>query len=70
MKNKKGGACLVGILVLIMAGWMIKAAIERSETAECISWKSQSVEYPGFYLTKWQAEQCAARHIQIEAPVR
>ena len=56
-------AC-VGIVAAALVG------LSRSEAVECFKWQRQAEQYPGFYLTEWQARQCAAKSIIISAPVK
>lgn len=45
-------------------------AIPRQETADCLKWQQQAQDYPNFYLTQWQADQCKANGISINAPIK
>ncbi len=56
---------LVGALVLV-----ILASITANEKTECREWQEQAAKFEGFYLTNWQAEQCQAHSIIINAPVK
>lgn len=42
---------------------------DRNEIVECNKWQQQAKEYPNFYLTKWQDDQCKAHDIVIQAQV-
>lgn len=44
----------------------LKTGIERSEKAECEKWLGWSAEYPLYYSTDWQLEQC--EHYGIKLP--
>lgn len=52
-------AILLAILLVSTAAALSYGA-KKSEQAECIKWAQQAREYPGFYYTQWQREQCAA----------
>jgi hypothetical protein len=41
--------CLFGIATLGMT---------RAERAECIRWQADAANYPAWYSTAWQKEQC------------
>lgn len=68
------GLAVTAVLIVAAVGalvWaVVTAGIDRSEVMSCNTWKSQSTEYPGFYLLKWQKEQCDAHGIAIDATVR
>lgn len=58
-------------LVLIAVIWFGATWYANvSEINECGEWKTQSVTLKGFYLTQWQADQCAAHNIKIIAPIK
>lgn len=62
----------LGVIAVVLMG-LIGATIvglNRSEASECLKWQDQAAHYPGFYLTEWQARQCAAHNIIINAPVK
>ena len=60
------------IVVLIFVGlfFALKTGIEKTEKAECLKWQHQAKDYPLFYLTKAQVEQCQALKIDITASIR
>ena len=43
----------------------LQVGVNRSEAAECHKWAQMATERPDFYLTIWQAEQCATHHIKV-----
>ncbi len=61
---------LVGIAVGGAFAWMLNIGFDRQEAVECQTWSEQASEYPGFFLLKWQDEQCRAHGIIINAPVK
>lgn len=61
----------IGIIVSVtIIGWSAISGMDKSEVVECNKWQSQAVEYSGFYLTHWQADQCRAHNITINAPIK
>ena len=44
----------------------LQVGVNRSEAAECHKWAQMATERPDFYLTSWQAQQCAAHNITIK----
>jgi hypothetical protein len=58
---------IIGIAIL---GWATVNAMNSNEVVECNQWQSQASEYSGFYLTHWQADQCKAHNIIINAPIK
>lgn len=63
------------ILLLIVAAaaalLVLSAAAAKSERVECLQWQAEAREFAaaGYYLTAWQAAQCTARGVNIDAPV-
>lgn len=46
-------------------------SMNQSEIVECRKWQEQAAQFAGgFYLVKWQSEQCQAHNITINAPVK
>lgn len=63
---------VIGFITLTIAFFYLGGtALNKSEIAECYEWQEQAIEYraAGFYLTGWQAAQCAAHNIEVDAPV-
>lgn len=65
---------IIVVIVIIMGAVAVAlvgiSGINKSEVVECNHWTSQAAEYSGFYLTHWQADQCKAHGIIINAPVK
>ena len=64
---------LIGIaVILILIGAIVLAAINGGdpEEAECLKWQSEAKHFEGYYLLQWQADQCQAHGIQIDAVVK
>lgn len=49
---------------------LLSLSLSRNEVYECNQWQGWSKQFDGFYLTQWQADQCAAHGISINAPVK
>lgn len=50
--------CAVIGLSLVLITAFIPDFFTRFEIIECDDWKQQEVEYPSWYSTDWQREQC------------
>lgn len=61
---------LVAIALVASFAWYVSGVLDRSEIVECNQWKTQSTQYAGFFLSQWQAEQCQAHDITINAPIK
>ena len=57
-------------LAILATFAIVNHAMNVREVVECNQWKDQATIYPLFYLTEWQAEQCAAHNIIINAPIQ
>lgn len=57
-------------MILIGGVNLVNSSMNKSEVVECNQWKSQAAEYSGFFLAHWQADQCKAHNIIINAPVK
>ncbi len=67
--SKIVGTILVAVMLVVFF-YFLKVGIEKTEEVECLKWQVQAKEYPLFYLTKWQAEQCQALKIDITTTIR
>lgn len=61
---------LAGIGFLNVLIWGADKAMQGQEKYECNQWSRDALEYPGFYQTDWQKEQCARYDIIIKAPIK
>jgi hypothetical protein len=68
MKKAFGFVCVLAIGALFVIALFV--GMNRQEVVECDTWAQQASQYPAFYLTQWQADQCAAHHITVNAPVK
>lgn len=62
------GLILVGACAAI--GTFALQATDRSNRAECLTWRKEATTMPDYYITEWQAEQCTFLGVSIMAPVR
>jgi 3D (Asp-Asp-Asp) domain-containing protein len=53
---------LVGFYFILLT---IEGSIKKQENYECLNWQRQAVEYPQFYLTGWQTDQCEDLGIKV-----
>ena len=53
-----------GLCLILFAG------ADKNEISECKKWQEYAAQYEGFYLVQWQADQCKAHSIQINAPIK
>ena len=58
------------IAMIIGLGFIFKGMIEKQERLECEKWQEWAEEYPNFYLTEWQKDQCEYHQIIIEVPIK
>ena len=61
---------LIGIVISLGIVFALVNGVKIKEINECRKWKRQAEEYPNFYLTSWQAEQCLFRKVEINAPIK
>lgn len=67
---KKATTIIIVIATTVAIFACLKVGLDRNEAVECDKWLAQSAEYDGFYLLQWQKNQCTARGIFINAPVK
>ncbi len=53
---------LVGVFV---AYQVITQGVATSERNECLQWHTQARDFPRWYATQWQKDQCAAYGITL-----
>jgi len=63
-------AIVISLFILFVLSALMLMGMKNEEKVSCHKWQTQATEYPGFYLTQWQKEQCDAHGIQINAPVQ
>lgn len=56
---------IIIVSILCATAW----AVKQGDYAECKKWAAQAQQYPQFYLTKWQKEQCDYQGVPVTAPV-
>lgn len=57
-------SALIGVVLAVA---VLRYSVKSQETYECQIWSQQAQNYRDFYLTTWQAEQCKARGIEVQA---
>lgn len=58
------------ILLVVFSAFAFFFGTSMQDRADCGLWANQATEYPGFYITKWQAQECAYYNIPVNAPVK
>ena len=58
------------ILILFLFVFVVGVAINKSARVECLHWQQEAQNYQGFYLTRWQAEQCKSVKVEVNAPIK
>jgi len=48
----------LGLILFLGYIFLLNLGLKRQERLECLEWKRQEREYPNFYWTEWQIEQC------------
>lgn len=64
------GFAIIGVLLFIVCLFVVNYGLQKSEVVDCLKWQKQASESPAFYLLKWQAEQCEAHDIRIDAVIK
>lgn len=63
-------AILFSSIAFALFGAVAYIGIDRQEKMECEFWQTEATQYPQYYLTHWQKDQCDHFGVSIEAPVR
>lgn len=58
------------VCAVIVFGFILNIGMNKSEVVNCNKWKAEASEYANYYLLQWQADQCAAHNIEIDAPIK
>lgn len=61
---------LIAFFTLLGLAYFAKISIDKSEIVECKEWQEQSAQYTGYYLVRWQKEQCDSHNIIIDTVIR
>jgi hypothetical protein len=56
---------LLTLAGFILAFLALTYAMNLKEQHECLVWQAQAKQYPLFYLTEWQADQCNYHNIEV-----
>lgn len=59
-----------GAFLVLLFAFFLNLGMNKSERVDCLKWQDQAKEYPTFYLLQWQADQCKAHNIDVDAPIR
>ena len=59
------GITVLFILFIISFVISFNYAWNKHETVECLTWIQQSKQFPGYYFTDWQYEQCSSHEIDL-----
>ena len=59
----------ITVAFTVLAALALNEALDRQEIADCQKWADQAGEYNGFFLAKWQDEQCRYHGVLINAVV-
>jgi hypothetical protein len=73
MKSEIIGAITGVFLIVIIAIIIIiglEISLEKTEKFECQKWQAEARDYPGYFQTEWQKDQCKNYEIIIDAPVK
>lgn len=68
MQKITTGLFLAAVGIAFVAALMYGS--NKQEIVDCNTWAEQATQYQGFYITHWQAEQCEAHHITVNAPIK
>ena len=60
----------ITVALIALFAYALNVGMNRQEVVDCNTWQSQAAQYPAFFLTKWQDQQCRAHGIIIQAPVK
>ena len=60
---------IIAVAVILTAAALMYG-INKQEAVECNEWAMQATQFKGYYITQWQADQCADHHITVNAPVK
>lgn len=61
---------IVFVVIAIIAFQILNAGMNRGERAECMQWADDAQRISDYWLTQWQADQCAFHGIKVEAPIK
>lgn len=64
-------AATIAALALAVIGttWVVQVGVDKQARVDCLEWQNQAEQYPKFFLTHWQKEQCDDVGVTINAPV-
>jgi hypothetical protein len=50
--------CVLGAILAVFGLWVADYGLKKTEQLECEQWRQYENDYPYFYWTGWQTEQC------------
>lgn len=70
-----GISAIIALVALALLGcWgivkFVNWQLDQTEIADCKRWTFDAVRMKDYYFTQWQADQCAAHNIKINAPIK
>jgi len=63
MKTILSIIAIAGSVVLFV--WVASIGLNKQEATECLKWQAEAVEYPLWYSTAWQREQCEVHGLPL-----
>ncbi len=62
-------SAIIILAVAVFGALALRSGIRKTERAECMKWQGEADAFKtaGYYLTSWQAAQCAHYGININA---
>ena len=58
------------LIVGLGALFVFELGVEKQEKSECLKFQDQALNFPNFYLTQHEKDQCDRWEIKIDAPVK
>lgn len=61
-------SCIIAVIAIagiLIAFSIVSQGIKKSEINECLKWQEQAKQYPDFFMTGWQVEQCEHYGIRV-----
>lgn len=56
---------VAGIAAVVFFFWALVTGVNKSEQVECSEWREQAAQFPAWYSTQWQREQCIAHGLPL-----
>lgn len=55
---------------IVLSYLLTFGAVHKNEIIECKKWLEHSYQFPEFYLTQWQKDQCESYDIRIDSQIK